>query len=340
MHLSPVFIRPGQLGFLAASLLIWALAGILATWSPPASAAGDLPGPAGPSDAADKVDRSGYWQSNRDGWFWYQDPAPEPERVPQAKPPTTAPPSAEDRDLADFKAFQQRLERSLNAAIINPTEANLGRFLELWAESRRKASTFTDLAQAVAVRMPWVDETAQGTRPPNPAAQRVFDQVQSQQNDDLMRSLSHTHGLYFFFRGDCAYCHAFSPMLKQFEAKYGFTVFAISMDGGGLPLYPRPARDNGMAARVMDSLGIPAEQFQVPFTVLAQPGAREVLPVGFGPMTAAELVERIALLVRMRDEPGSNAATSVMNSLGGVRQRAASIGLRASAQRPQLLGAQ
>jgi len=290
--------------------------------------------------AAPEKQELGYWKSNREGWFWYQDPPALDKAIDERAVPQAPAMTAEERDLAEFKEFQQRLERSLNAAIINPTEANLGRFLELWAESRRKASTFTDLAQAVAVKMPWVDETAQGTRPPNPAAQRVFDQVQAQENDTLMRSLSRTHGLYFFFRGDCAYCHAFSPMLKQFEQKYGFTVFAISMDGAGLPLFPRPARDNGQAARVMDSLGIPAEQFQVPFTVLAQPGAREVLPVGFGPMTAAELVERIALLVRMRDDPGSNAATSVMNSLGGIRQRAASVALRRDVQPPQLLGVQ
>ncbi|MBQ0961751.1 conjugal transfer protein TraF [Ideonella sp. 4Y11] len=336
MHLIITSTPPGRLGQAALRLALALMIGCLTSWSTLAIAAPQSSGRA----VAGNADRGGYWQSHRDGWFWYQDPEMEPEKPPQAQPATPAALTADDRDLEEFKAFQQRLERSLNAAIINPNEANLGRFLELWAESRRKASTFTDLAQAVAMRMPWVDETAQGTRPPNPAAQRVFDQVQSQQNDDLMRSLSRTHGLYFFFRGDCAYCHAFSPMLKQFEQKYGFTVFAISMDGAGLPLFPRPARDSGQAARVMESLGIPAEQFQVPFTVLAQPGAREVLPVGFGPMTAGELVERIALLVRMRDEPGSNAATPVMNSLGGSRQRAASLVLRAGAQGYQPLRVQ
>lgn len=306
----------------------------LLAWVQPAAAAPAGSGVQAPQASARlaSVDASSsYWKSRHKGWFWYQDPPPldEPEPTPEVS--QTPAPTPEEQDLASFKDFQQQLERSLNAAIINPSDKNLARFLELWAESRRKASNFTDLAQAVAARMPWVDETAQGTRPPNPAAQRVFDQVQGQQNEDLMRQLARTHGLYFFFRGDCAYCHAFSPMLKQFEQKYGFTVFAISMDGQGLPLYPTPARDNGMAARVMEALSIPAAQFQTPFTVLAEPGSREILPVGFGPMTAAEMVERIALLVRMKeqgtervDARGSNArsgsaSAGLLNTLGGTR---------------------
>lgn len=69
-----------------------------------------------------------------------------------------------------------------------------------------------------------------------------------------------------------------------------------------MPGFPRAVRDNGLAAQVAQAIGMPAEQLQVPFTVLARPSTREVLPVGFGTMTAAEMVERIALVVRMRNE--------------------------------------
>jgi conjugal transfer pilus assembly protein TraF len=249
---------------------------------------------------------SKYWTRSREGWFWYEDP---PAPVPAPEPAPVTPPAPKplpiddlDKDLDAFKLFQQRLERSLNAATQNPSEANVARFLELWAQARNKASMFTDVAQAVAVRMPWVDETAQGTRPTNPVAQRVFDQERKVEQEALMRSLSTTHGLYFFYRSDCPYCHAQAPMLKQLEVAFGFTVFAVSMDGGPMPGFPRAVRDNGLAAQVAQAIGMPAEQLQVPFTVLARPSTREVLPIGFGTMTAAEMVERIALVVRMRNE--------------------------------------
>lgn len=253
---------------------------------------------------SDTVPARTYWRSSKDGWFWYEDPAPDEE----SPTPTQATPRAEkllteqERDLAAHKEFQQRLENALNAAVANPSEANLAAFLETWAQARSKASVFTDRAQLLAARMPWVDETTQGTRPPNPAALRVYDQVATDHKDDLMRRLATTHGLYFFFRSDCPYCHAQAPMLKQLEQKYGFTVFPVSLDGKGIPMYPRPARDNGISHQVMETLRIPEGHFQVPFTVLAEPSTRDLLPVGFGPMTAAEMTDRIAMLLRSRSD--------------------------------------
>lgn len=262
---------------------------------------------ASPSPAGASVDISGaraYWRSSRDGWFWYQDPPAENEEALPSRP-EASPTTAQERDLASHKAFQQRLENALNAAVSNPSEDNLAEFLELWAQARRKASLFTDRAQLLAARMPWVDETLQGTRPPGAAALRVHDQVVAEQKDALMQRLAATHGLYFFFRSDCPYCHAHAPMLRQLERRYGFTVFAVSLDGQGLPMYPSPARDNGISAQVMQTLGIPEGHFQVPFTVLAEPRTRELLPIGFGPMTAAEMVDRIVMLLRSRGDPGA-----------------------------------
>ncbi|MGM9489640.1 conjugal transfer protein TraF [Ideonella sp. YS5] len=246
-----------------------------------------------------------YWRSSRDGWFWYQDPPPDDDEVPPRLPAPVPAPSPLERDLAAHKAFQQHLENALNAAVVNPSEENLARFLETWAQARRKASLFTDRAQLLAARMPWVDETSQGTRPPNGAALRVFDQVHADQKDTLMQQLARTHGLYFFFRSDCPYCHAHAPMLRQLEEKYGFTVFPVSLDGKGIPMYPQPASDNGMSRQVMQALRIPEGSFQVPFTVLAEPRSRELLPVGFGPMTAAEMVDRIAMVLRSRGDMGA-----------------------------------
>ena len=297
-------------------------------------AASRAPADVRPTANPDGDPDASYWRRSREGWFWYQDPqlvkpSPEPA-APPPPPPATEPVPDKfgdglDRDLADLKDFQMRLERALNAATQNPSERNVALFLELWAKARNKASAFTDIAQTVAVRMPWVDETAQGTRPTNPVAQRIFDQEQQSQRDALLRSLSNNHGLYFFFRSDCAYCHGQVPMLKQLEAKYGFTIFAVSMDGGPIPGFPRATRDNGIAAQIAQAMGMPAEQFQVPFTVLANPTTREVLPVGYGTMTADEMADRIALVVRMRNESAQQALVdNVPSARRGLRPVVAS----------------
>jgi conjugal transfer pilus assembly protein TraF len=72
-------------------------------------------------------------------------------------------------------------------------------------------------------------------------------------------------------------------------------VFAVSLDGKGLPEYPDPQPDNGIAAR----LGSGA----VPALYLTAPARREIQPVGFGLMAHTDLVERIAALAARAESP-------------------------------------
>jgi len=282
--------------------MIFCLAGLLASLAPlpsPAQALSAASSAAPAAPVAEAPAPTPYWRSAREGWFWYQDPVRElapqaPERpISKAKTPT-------ESDLEAFTRFKKQVEESLHAAVQNPSVANIARYLELQAESRRKASAFTDLTRAVAMKMPWLSATADGARPTNLVAASAFDRQQRVQQDSLMQELASTHGLYFFYRSDCPYCHSFAPMLKQFELKTGITVFAVSVDGGPIPHFPNAVRDNGIFLRILTEAGIPPERVQVPFTALAAPASRQVLPLGFGVMTADELVERISLLVRVQ----------------------------------------
>ncbi|MCW5632781.1 MAG: conjugal transfer protein TraF [Rubrivivax sp.] len=284
------------------------------------AAAGHAPNAARPlldRASADTASASA-WQRSREGWFWYIDPPGEepeskpvaPETVPAPAPPINPPPTApppraktqQEVDLEGFEAFKLEFERALNAATYNPSENNVIRFLELYALARRKASVLADNASAMAVRMPWIDETNSGSRPTLPAAVRAYDSIKQQDRDQLMRELAQSHGLYFFFRRNCAYCHLQAQLLKQFETKYGFTVFAVSLDGGTLAEYPNAALDNGLARLVADAMGVPAQHFTVPAVVLARPATRQVVPVGFGVMNMDQMADRIALVVRVRDQ--------------------------------------
>ena len=273
--------------------------------------------------AASAPEDSPYWRRSREGWFWQKDPPPVRKPIPpKTKPPTQAAPgptelSPDERDLAALADFKLRMERALNVATINPTEANVMRYLELHAEARRKASVLADVGSAVALRMPWIDGTTSGSRPVQPTAQRAFDAIKLQDRDQLLRELTQTHGLYFFFRSNCAYCHVQGPMLRQFQEKYGFTVFAVSLDGGQLPEYPNAVRDNGLAQRVADAMGVPSQHFVVPAIVLARPSTKEVIPVGFGAMTMDEMADRVAMVVRVRDGGAGRASRQTVAALMG-----------------------
>lgn len=282
------------------------------------------PAPAGPVAAVAssatgmaEVQDTPYWRRAKEGWFWQKDPPPPPKpTAPERKPEPVL--SADDRDLAELNEFKVRLDRALNVATQNPSEANVMRYLEMLTQARQKASIFADTAQAIAVRMPWIDNTLTGGgRPSQPTAQRAYDSIQMQDRDQLLREMAQSYGLYFFFRRNCAYCHVQAPMLKQFQQKYGFTVYAVTLDGGTLPDFPGAVRDNGIANSVADAMGVPTQHFMVPAVVLAKPSTREVVPVGFGAMTMDEMADRVVMVVRVKDGGAGRGSRSSMAALVG-----------------------
>jgi conjugal transfer pilus assembly protein TraF len=173
--------------------------------------------------------------------------------------------------------------------------------MELEAKVVARASTFADMAQRVAWATPELDPTLQG-RPVNAKALEVFEQQQISQRSESIGALGRDHVLFFFFRGDCPYCHAFAPTLEAFQARHGIKVVAISMDGGPMPGFPDARRDNGIATTLKVS--------QVPAVYLAQPFTGKITPIGFGVLSEAQLLERITIVSSQVAEAAPSVPTS------------------------------
>lgn len=230
-----------------------------------------------------------YWSDAWRGWHFYEDPEPEPgvqpETPPRPSPPSPKPSPARAPELVEFERLQKTLEEFRNIAIMRPTEANVRRYMELESRVVERASTFADVAQRVAWSTPELDPTLQG-RPVNAKALEVFEQQQLAQRSQSIAALGRDHVLFFFFRGDCPYCHAFAPTLEAFQARHGIQVVAVSIDGGSMPGFPDARRDNGIATTLKVS--------QVPAVYLAQPFTGRITPIGFGVLSEAQLLERIS----------------------------------------------
>jgi len=227
-----------------------------------------------------------YWLRKREGWFWYQDP-PAPEKTRK----TTAQAPLRPQELVAFEAMQKSLEDLKRVAVMNPTDANLLAYMRYQRAIMNKSEVFADRWQKLVWTTPDLDYSLKG-RPTNSIAIGVYDEQQRDRQAQTIRALAATHGLLFIFRSDCPYCHRFAPILKRFEQEYGITVFPVSLDGKGLPEYPNPQPDNGIAARLNASM--------VPALYLTAPSRRDIRPVGFGVMALTELVERIAALAAER----------------------------------------
>ena len=247
--------------------------------------------------------RSIFWDDNRRGWHFYEDPEPDvapPPRKSPARSRDATPTDPRPPELIEFARLQKRLEEFRNIAIIKPTEANVRRYMELEASVVRQASHFSDVAQRVAWSTPELDMTLQG-RPVNARAIEVFDREQSQSRNQSLATLAGTHVLFFFFRSDCPYCHAFAPTLDTFQARHGIQIVPISVDGGGLPAFPQFRRDNGISRTLQVA--------QVPALYLAEPFTGKITPIGFGVLSESQLIERIATVAAPSAEALAPSAT-------------------------------
>jgi len=225
-----------------------------------------------------------YWLRNREGWFWYRDP-PASVKPPKAAPP----PPSRPQELVEFEAMQQHLDELKRVAVMNPTDTNLVAYMRYQRFVMNKSEVFAERWQRLVWTVPELDYGLTG-RPTNAMAIGAFDEQQQVRQGQVVRNLASTHGLLFIFRSDCPYCHRFAPILKRFEQEFGMTVFPVSLDGRGLPEYPNPQLDNGIAARLNASM--------VPALYLTAPSKRQIRPVGFGVMALTELLERIAALAQ------------------------------------------
>jgi len=251
-----------------------------------------------PSIAAVCRAGTGYWCDSWRGWHFYEDPAPEPpppkDKPAAPRPPLDAP-TAKAPELLQLERLRRQLEEVRGIAIVNPTEANVRRYMQLEARVYAQASRFSEVAQRVGWSSPEFDPTLQG-RPVNARALEVFERTKFESRQRAVAALARDHVLLFFFRSDCPYCHAFAPILESFRARYGIGIVAVSVDGGALAEFPDFRPDNGIATALNVA--------QVPALFLAQPFAGRITALGFGVLSDGELLERIATVAA----PGADAA--------------------------------
>lgn len=241
--------------------------------------------------AQSPIDYPSIWQCDAVKPHWYCD-----EQLRDDPPPEVAAP-APRRELASLATAQQmreELKRREDLAVMVPSEANIKDYLALWQAVQEKGAVFADVWRRVVWQTPELDYALK--RPINNAAIRVFDAERDQAETQQLRAVAGEHGLIFFFRSDCPYCHAMAPVLRMLNQKYGIEVLGVSLDGGDLPEFPVPRDGRKIAA----SWGVD----RVPALFIGARATGDHAALGFGAMSLSEIVNRIFILTGTR--PGEN----------------------------------
>lgn len=200
-------------------------------------------------------------------------------------------PVAEERvtrleDVKNIEQLRQLLKDKEDAAVMDPSEDNIKAYLEVWNHSQEKASVFADQWQRVVWKNPHLDYSI--NHPTTTMGLNVANQQKQQTRNMTIQALAQKHGIIFFFRSDCPYCHATARVLKALNQQYGIEVIGATMDGGGLPEFPRPKDGRNLAQKW---------QVQVaPALFIANKQTAEYAPIGFGAMTMEEIIDRMFAL--------------------------------------------
>lgn len=226
------------------------------------------------------------------GWNFYCDR----ERAEINKEDTKEIPQQSQVELANKEVERLKKEHDnlLNTAIIFPTEENVKRYLAFNLENLNRSSFFAESAQRLIWQTPDLNYNLK--RPVNSVGKRTWIDEQNKKKKDTALTLNSRYGIFFFYRGDCPYCHAYSPVLKNFSDTYHLQIKAISLDGGILNEWQNSIVDSGQAAK----LGINA----VPATVLFDKQTQQIIPIGYGALSGEELLQQIYTLTKTK--PGDD----------------------------------
>jgi len=217
------------------------------------------------------------------GWHFYCQEKNKAE-TQDSKSVKDIPENQEDyaEKLAQIK---KALEDKKAKAVIYPTEDNIKDYMSYQQEVLNRSGTFADQWRRILWKTPGLDYTLK--RPVSKVGKESWIDERNKDVKNTIKHINDRYGIFFLFSSTCPHCHRYSPILKNFQEKYGINVMPVSMDGGGLPEWDNFTVNNGQIAK----MGINVEA--VPTTILFDKETKQVVPIGFGVLSHSELEERI-----------------------------------------------
>jgi conjugal transfer pilus assembly protein TraF len=221
-------------------------------------------------------------------WFYCDMEKREEEAKAAAQPSIPA--------AARLEAIGKQLDELKAKAILDPSSDNVVAYVRYQREQLDRASTFADVWSRSVWQNPDLDYTLQ--RPVNTLGKRAWMDQRTADRNSVMQGLSQRYGLFYFYSASCGACEVFSPILKSVSDQYAMSVLPVSMDGGPNSAFPSYVTNSGQYERMGLSGG------QVPALVLFDSVTKQPIPIGYGVMSADEIMQRIFVLTKV--EPGSD----------------------------------
>lgn len=219
---------------------------------------------------------------------WYcEEEVQKPKDVEKPQPPAK---SAEERAVEELEKIRKDLDARRALAVVHPTPENIKAYMAAQKVEIDRASYFADVWRRVLWQNAELNYELKN--PMNNSAIKVAERERNARQTDTMTELAKEWGLFFFFRGDCAYCKHMVPTLQWLNRQYDMTILPISLDGGTIEGLPPSVKDNGLSRQ----LGVE----EVPLFVLGNVKTRKMVIIGSGVLSLQDFVDRIYVLTQTR----------------------------------------
>lgn len=222
-----------------------------------------------------------YYSAHTQGWYWYKDPTQQNKKVSSAQVLENQTPSVR------MKQLHTMVNNALDNAFFNPTPSNVKQYMVLQNLISNRAALFTERWKQVLIKDPTLDYSLK--HPTSTQGRAVYLAHYQRTEDAAIVAFAKHDGLFFFYRGDCPYCHRFAPILKTFANRYRIRVIPVSMGAGFLPQFPHSRVDKGQAALLHVQV--------TPSLFAVNPNTKKIIPVAYGLMTYEALRQRILAIV-------------------------------------------
>lgn len=220
-----------------------------------------------------------------DGWFFYDDPAPEtPVEKPRPKPPTPGNGISLGADTPLSAAWlRENLPKFLDRATDNPSIENVQLYMHLQKVAMDKAEAFSQTQRVAVALDETIDESVRS--PISGFGKAAKEEAKSAARQAVLKALSRRAGIWYFYRSDCQYCLRQSPLLHVLEERIGVAILPISMDGLPMPdgSYPNYVVDDGHSAQL---------NVTVTPTMFLSDG-KDIFPLATGLRALPEIEERM-----------------------------------------------
>lgn len=248
---------------------------------------------------------SSFFDRKAEGWFWYkEEPKEEPkEDIPPIPVISQQSNKKVDKDdtpetflplppaVFSSEWFRVNLPKYKDIAWDKPSYENVRAYLILQRIAIDRSEKFSNVVEQVTLGDPLLDEVAR--RPSATFATQQMDKDAAKAKSEVLRKLSSSVGIFYFFKSECELCDLQAPIVKMIENQFNFVIQPISMDGNPLTNndFPNFKVDQGHAQLL--------EISTFPALVLADTNGH-FSTISQGVVSLNELVQRI-LIAALRE---------------------------------------